>query len=514
LEASVANTTVPARADRREYFLLAIMLLLFVAYNFATSTRFPLPWQDEDMFTDVAANFALGNGFTSSVWTCGDHQTSSFFACNTPLYPFVSGLWIKIFGFTILGVRSLNYILMALSCWVLWLAVRRLGWIENPMHRLLFIPLVLMGYGVGINFRSGRYDCLSILLCSSIMLASTLRSRPLRCALIALGGIILPFSGLQLLPLALIFSVCLVLIYRWTVLPECLALCAGAAVGGVALLGLYHHFGVLNNFFDSLRTESPTSFKDRFIDDEDRTKRLPKDPSLFLLYGALLVISIQQMVRGKFRLRSALGFGLVAGTLVPVSMMLISKFTTYYTWMACIPICIGIASAISCIDLRRRSFWSSAVALLLVGACLLGLPLQAASAIYYWHDRDTEPVEALVSRQVNSSDWVFADFAAYFAVRKKTQHVFIPFIVPSQYQNKISVMILAPGEYERYAHARIGGDWYDTGERLSSSGHDLVERSFAVLLQRRNDMRVYKRLPAPANVVTIEPVPKTTQSGE
>jgi hypothetical protein len=490
------------------------MLLLFLAYNFATSTRFPLPWQDEDMFTDVAANFALGNGFTSSVWTCGDHQTSSFFACNAPLYPLLSGVWIKVFGFSIPAVRSLNYLLITASCYILWLAIRRLGLITTPFQRLLLIPLILMGYGIGINFRSGRYDCLGILLCSSILLAASIPSRTWRLGLIALGGLLLPFCGLHMVPFAFILSGCLVLACGTSVLVECAVLCAAAVLGVGALFGVFYHFGVLNNFFDSLHTESPSSFRERFLESDDRWYRLPKDPSLVFLYAAVLIIAIQQWMKKEFRLRSVLGFALLAGTLVPVCMILINKLTTYYAWMAFIPLAIGLASVTSWFSLRSRPLTTVPAAACVAAACLLGLPLQAASALYYWNDRDSAPVEALVSRNVGPNDWVYTDYSAYFPVRSLTSHVFIPFVVPQQYHDKLNVMILAPGEYERYAHSIIGGSWYDTGERLSSTREDIVHSRFAVLLQQRNNLRVYKRVPRPAQLAITAEAAASTATGE
>src|ERR1700722_1441974 len=114
-------------SPRKEAMIVGLFLLVFTIFNFTTSTRFPLPWQDETQFTDVAENLAAGHGFTSSVWTCGNHDLGAFFACNTPLYPYLDGIWIRAFDFSVLGARSLNYLFIGLACWNLWLAVRRLN---------------------------------------------------------------------------------------------------------------------------------------------------------------------------------------------------------------------------------------------------------------------------------------------------------------------------------------------------------------------------------------------------
>src|SRR5271170_5935181 len=54
-----------------EPILIATMLIGLFAINLSTSSRFPLPWQDEEVFTDVAVNLATGHGFVSSVDACG-----------------------------------------------------------------------------------------------------------------------------------------------------------------------------------------------------------------------------------------------------------------------------------------------------------------------------------------------------------------------------------------------------------------------------------------------------------
>ncbi len=484
-------------SPRREAIVLAVVLLLFTTFNFVTSTRFPLPWQDEDQFTDVAANFALGYGFTSTVWTCGDHDITNFFACNAPLYPYIAGLWIRHFGFTILGVRSLNYLMMTLACFFLWLAVRRLKLIHGSLSRLLLVPLIVTGYGLGINYRSGRYDCLGILLFAAILLACSIKRPSWRYSLIAVGGAVLPFAGLQLVCYAVVLSVALLVAFRTAVLREVLILGAGIALGGIAFCGFLVYHGALERFLAALHSENPTSFLQRFSDREQRIERLPKDPSLVLLYCSLLVLAIRQFREGRFRIRSPLGFGIAVGAIVPVGMILVGKFTTYYSWMAYIPLCIALLACVS--ELSPGRPLSTALAVLLVATgCLLGMPLQAASAIYYWGDRDMRPVEEMAARNIGPQDWVYTDYAAYFAVKRLTEHVFIPFVIPSQYRDRITVMVLAPGDYERYAHQIVRGSWYDTGDGLASSGHDLVKRSFAVLLQRRNDFKVYKRTTAAA----------------
>ena len=161
-----------------------VVASLFLAANLGTSARSPVIWQDEVMFADPAVNLHLGQGFTTSAWF---QSRDSMFAGNSPLYSLCLYPWIGALGFDVVVVRGLNYLLMLAVVATGLMSLKRLGLVTSPAPALAFALLVLCGDGVTYSYRSGRYDCLGMLLVSLLVLALTGRHsgrawRPCSCS--------------------------------------------------------------------------------------------------------------------------------------------------------------------------------------------------------------------------------------------------------------------------------------------------------------------------------------------
>ena len=83
-----------------------------------------------------------------------------------PLQHALRFLWMKLFGFNLLAVRALDYLLVATATALTWLTTRRLDLIQRSSGRILFVLLLLLGYGTSIGARGSRYDGITILLAS------------------------------------------------------------------------------------------------------------------------------------------------------------------------------------------------------------------------------------------------------------------------------------------------------------------------------------------------------------
>ena len=474
------------RSLLRRFELPVLLLLLLAVFlvNLATSSRFPLPWQDEDVFVDIATNFAWGHGFTSSVATCGsDPSIFSFYSCNSPLFSLLLSGWIKLFGLTIPAVRALNYLLISLDVFLLWLASRRLRLIARSTGRLAFAVLLLTGYGMGFIFRSARYDCLGMLLLALVLLAFSIPRRPLRLGVIALLGALFAVTGIQLILYTIVLSVLVLAVYRGRFFAEVFTLAGGTFAGGLGLLAIFAANGGLQRFFQQL-----------LIERADRFAHLAKDPSFLMLFLACALVAIYRARNGSFRIRSVLGFGMLTGALVPVGMVALGKFPIYYSWMALVPMAMAACAGIFALEQPPAGWAGKAAQSCLVLACLLGVPVQIASALYYWHDRDCDRIEAMVQREIKPNDWVYAYYSSIFAVRRVTPYVFVPFTIPAKYRDRITVMVVSPEDFDSYAHAIVGGEWADTGDAIVDRSHDVFpNNSFAILLQRRINLRVYRR---------------------
>src|SRR2546421_12544646 len=103
-----------------ERWLLLLILLVFIGVNLLTAARSPTVWEDEVQLADPAANLLLKGSFTTSGYAYSSRH--EIFSGNTAAYSALLYLWIKIFGFTVTAVRSLNYVLVAGAAIFVWSA--------------------------------------------------------------------------------------------------------------------------------------------------------------------------------------------------------------------------------------------------------------------------------------------------------------------------------------------------------------------------------------------------------
>ena len=76
----------------QEASLVTLLCLAVLGVNLLTASWFPVPWVDEIMFADPAANLLLGNGFTSTAWF--DQPRTEFWAGYPPLYQIFLYHWM------------------------------------------------------------------------------------------------------------------------------------------------------------------------------------------------------------------------------------------------------------------------------------------------------------------------------------------------------------------------------------------------------------------------------------
>ncbi len=182
-----------------ETWCVVFCSLVFLLLNLATGTRYPFVWIDEVMYADPAVNLYLGHGFTSSAWYV--QHADEFWAGNVPLHSALLFLWLKAFGFSILAVRAINYVYMIAAGVLLWRACIRLELVAASWARLLLLGLMACGYSMIFAYRSGRPDCVAMLLvCAAVYVYSRECWRQRIFGLMALGAL-MPWAGLQLLPL-------------------------------------------------------------------------------------------------------------------------------------------------------------------------------------------------------------------------------------------------------------------------------------------------------------------------
>jgi hypothetical protein len=493
-------------ARRIDIFLGLLIPALFLAVNLATSSRSPVVWQDEVMFADPAVNLALGRGFTTSAWF---QDRGLPFAGNSPLYSLCLSPWIAAFGLEVTAVRALNYVLVLGAVGALILALARLGLVQSPWVRAGLAVLVLCGDGVTYSYRSGRYDCLGMLLVAALGLSLTISSQRARAAALVVLGCLVPWAGLQLVPYLVLVGLLLVLVRGRPALADLGWAGAGVVLGLGSLVAFFQAGGVWGEFLRSVSILAGT--KKPLLARLVAAAKAPwTEPSSVLVLAALAVGVIGALRRGEFHVRSPLGLGVVAGVLVPAALALTGKYARYYCWMAFLPMAACMAAEL---QHGRLGPLRKVVLPLLVLASLAGLPARLAVTCREWSLRDTRPVDAMVAAALHPTDWVYSDYEAYYPAKRAAAALFLPpyaGLMPEMdgmgvapaltaaERDAVDVLIVKPSSEERTLRL-FGGRWSLVARYSAASAPGSGTSAPADLYRGSQpyDLRIYRRQPGP-----------------
>jgi hypothetical protein len=451
--------------------ILSVILFVGIAFtgfmlvNLFTADRSPVVWQDEVALVDPAVNLSQGNGFTSTAWW----QTSDrFFAGNAPLYPMLLYPWISLFGVSSTATRSLNYVLILGVISVLWLGLRKLDLVRTTQARLLFAALVVCGNGVAFCYRSGRYDCLGMLIISGIFAALAIKRRRVRIAVEISLAALIPWAGLQLIPYIAILSLLLLVLRGRDAISDVAAVVAGGILGSLTLAVFFMEHGVWNDFLIACTIQSGARLT--IAQRLGRGIAAPLvDPSAVLLLVALVIVATASIVRCEGRRRSAAAVGVLVGAGVPCAMGVLGRYTCYYSWMAFIPMAAALASTFE--RPRVGRFVQGTAVAIAILACGVGLPARLLVVWFEWDLRDTGRVEKFVTSHLRPTDQVFSIYEAYYPAKASAKGVVLPAYIGEPFapdapsgaithdeRERINVLILKPECVERSLRF-FGGQW-------------------------------------------------------
>lgn len=402
---------------------------------------------DEVLFTDPAVNLYFGEGFISTFW----HQNSNkFFAENSQLYSYILYLWMKLFGFSLLSVRSLNCFLIAFSTFILWISVIKMNLINSKWARLGLVLFLTSSYNAVFSACNGRYDALQIMLLALFILAFSLSSRIPRFILIIIISILIPFAGINLLPYITVLCFIILIYFGFKFLKEITFIIIGIAIGALSFLAILHINSVLNDFFNGfnyLRTLRGTVI-------------VLKDPSYYFMLIMGLAIIVYEIMHRTFKFKSAIFFGCLIAMIIPIVYNITGHYPNYYSWMACIPLSVCFWSHISKYNYLYTGRYPIICGLICV--CLWGIPLFSFLTIFEWDSRNYKYVEAFCKKNISKVDWVYCNSQAYYATKKITHEVYgeeYPFT--EEEKNKISVLIIKPEMSNIYID-KFSGIWRAT----------------------------------------------------
>lgn len=408
----------------RESRTVLLLLGLLLAVNLATAELFPLVWLDEAWFTDPALNLASGLGLHSTAWWT--QQETEVWLSYPPLWAFVLAGWIRLVGFSLVAVRGLGHLLGMAALGLSWLAVRRLGLLSSPLHRVAFVVLGACGAGTCFSYRCGRPDALLFFLVSLAFAASTIPGRASRVAALLAVGALLPLAGLQGPVYVAVLSALLVPFVAWRSLRPAATLLAGSVLGGAGAVLVLVRLGLWETFHRA--TLSANGLATGFLAGvATRAARIPyvafEDLSANLLLVLCLFEAVRLLSRGGPRRPSASLLGAATAVLVPALLCAAGRWALYYAWMVWIP--LVLASLRAGEDAPARSVPAGVRTAFLLCGALVGLPAQLAMGFVNRDARDYSHVEKVVDAAIPRGSVALCDPAAWYAARARASKVFL-----------------------------------------------------------------------------------------
>ena len=476
-----------------EGVIVILILVGFILVNIFTSLNIQNVWLDEVTVADPAVNLYLGNGFTSTAW---QYQTKEeFWASNAPLHQILLYHWLLLFGLSPIAVRSINFVLMAIAVFFIWLAVYRLNIVTSFGSRLALIAISIFGYGITINYMTSRYDCIGISLFAALFLAYSIKQSWMRCSIMLSISILIPLAGINLLPYTVILVILLLIYLQRKFWQESLSIALGTGLGIIFLYVFYVTNGVAKVILasaggHSLASAVDTSVVGQFGETDLATKMIyvlvnfPKimlnrlanipiwffqDPSFVALLVLLLGFSFYKYRTNQFKSNSILSFGLAVAVVVPICMGILRDYPIYYSWMAYIPISICVTSFLAEIWSLNK-LWRFLGIVFIVAACVPGYPTELVKEMRQPSlAKAYIKLEQFVNESINPEDRVYSDFEAYYVLKKMpVEYVLLPTyqdMMSEREKQELSALIVKPENYLQVVDL-IGGNWVKQDELL------------------------------------------------
>jgi hypothetical protein len=453
---------------RREKVILGLILAVYAAMVLYFLRAFPVH-PDEPGYTDPAASYHLGQGFTSGAWYA--QSADDFWAGNVPLHQLALIGWYNLFGFSLESTRAINLFYLLASMLMLWGGLRTSGIIDSTVGRLLLISLFLCAQSIGMMPFWGRPDGITLFLLCAGFWVWTWKNPPLiRLVVLAVLSGLSVWAGLQLAVVLAFLGLALLSVNAQEQWQVTVALGLGSLIGASLLLLLYQSQGVLPDFLASVLPHASTAAAAGAINPWSNRLGALKDPS-YLLSSMAFALCLAALFwswvasRNKKALRPAVL--LVAFSLMlPATLTSLSKFPSYYTFFSYIPATVVV---VYCMDASRGLLSSGvrlAITCLLLGSALVGVPYAIAQA--WRHDTKSHiaAFSTTIQGEVGKNDVILYERQAYYEVKKTARRCYLinwyyP-IMNSSEKASLTLLLLSPQTFARTEDS-LPGLWAQHG---------------------------------------------------
>jgi len=450
-----------------------LLSLLFIAVNIFTLGNLP-PWIDEVMMLDTSYNMAFHGSWETTAWyrVVGQYPFSTY----PPLYQLLAAAWIRLFGGSLVAVRSLNLLVTFVLGGTCLHLMRRYGVRLTAWTAVLFTLLLWGTSEMAWMYRNGRPDMLCALLLvltlQSVGSYLSVKSSASRLAVVLTSALLL-CSGIQA-------AVCLFALWLFSFIAakghrrECLRvlilLLSGVFLGLLMVALFMAAHGRLLAFASSIVQYSatlsaislallpwagellgfdPVPYTQKLLElstESDIMERL----SAVCRYRSFATLSIAALViyaitfRGNLRsLLSDKGFLLLLCALyVPLALVVAGRFPAYYRWMAFLPLMFSVISIAS-----RHRLWCAVFSVLAVVLTVAGIKSMQADGKW-----DYEAMRSFLQRQhFKPSDAVVCPFSTFYEMKSVCDTCYFAGIFPAEYIGHADYIIEAPDgdEFDR-----------------------------------------------------------------
>lgn len=473
----------------QELWIVLSILFVFLLLNICTATAYPFPDGDECMIAEPAINFIHGNGFQVR------------FSEILALYSFILVPWIKLFGASLLSIRSANMLCSTTALFTLWLAVKRLGVITSAQWRLFLMFLLFTEFGFIFTYRFGRYDGFGCLLMAMAVLLMSIGEKKTRLLALSILCLLVPWAGPQYMVALFAAGIVLFLLFRVRYWVEVAVSFISSAFGEAAFLLIVYISGRMKSYqaFLAIQQRSTGFLIELFKNGKlVHHNYLPKDFSLPALIAASLIsILVFRRRQSAPQYRSVL-FGPIFAAITSVLLLGVAKFPTYYSYLIAIPLGVSICSGL---DACKSRGYQMTLLLACIMSALAGAGLNAVSYISDAHDHDYSLIERFVGGTLRKGDVAYVDPKVYLAARQRAADAYFPnpdfdIISKMSEEEKESItVVLIPPDWIEDTTRELGGQWADTGEELRPSGQGLFgNKNLGFLSGTLKDIRVLRRV--------------------
>jgi len=446
-------------------YTYALLSLAFVMANVFTLSNLT-PWIDEVMMLDTPYNAAFHGSWSTTAWyrVAGQYPFSTY----PPLYQVMAAAWMRIFGGSLVTVRSMNLLLMILLGGVCLRLMKRIGISLTPWTTALFACLLWGTSEMAWMYRNGRPDMLNALLVALTLLSVEydLMSKTMVSRIaVVFAAALLMCSGIQ----AAVY-LCALWMFFFMVggerRKECLrllvTLLSGLSLGMicVALFMMIHgrwlafvtsivqYSATLSGFAltvlpwvgDSLGVDvAPYTQKLLLLTTKtglgQRLLSMTEFHSFLVLSAMTLIAYISYFHTDLRVLRYDRGFlCLLLAFFAPVMLVVAGRFTTYYRWMAYLPLLFSIVSIAARCQLWQNIFCVAAVVL-----SLLGIKSMASD-----EHCNYENLCSFVQRQhFRLADVVVCPFSVFYEMKPVCDTCLFVGVFPTEFIHRVDYVIEA-----------------------------------------------------------------------